>query len=260
MAFEAFAHKRAAGAFHQRRAIAYAAATCALVGLGIASASLRSKELEPPPKEPDPIDVQLEEKIEEEKPKEPEPTLPTPSVALIVPSRVKISPEPPPLVAPPPDPNAKTNLDEADPSKDKGVAGDPNGDPAGNGKGALPSGPPKKVDPPPSAPTAPVIVVAPRATGAVAAENDLPAKGISTPPPSYPESARAAGLTGVVIVKLTIDETGKVVSVKIVKGDPNFDEAVLKTVLGWKYAPARHPDGSAFLSVKTVKIPFRLKS
>ena len=91
-------------------------------------------------------------------------------------------------------------------------------------------------------------------------ENDTPAKGIRTPPPPYPAAMRSAGITGVVVVRLTIDEQGNVVDAKIVKGDPSFDDVVLETVKRWKYEPARHEDGKPFLSTKVVKIPFKIKS
>jgi protein TonB len=279
VAFEAFTEKTKGGAFHQRRAIAYATAACILVGLGIASARINSHGAEPlPVKEPDPIDVTLEEKIEEEKPKEPEPE---PPPAIEVPKHVKINAEPPPLPPKEPDPDTKAKLDEADPSKDKGVAGshgggDPNGHAGGSGTGqAKPEAPPcggdgqaccggstcnsglecaaagvcRKPPPPPPKPAGPAMV----------SEDDTPAKGVSTPPPAYPAAARAAGTQGVVVVRLTIDEQGNVKDAKVVKGDSNFDDAVLAAVKSWKYEPAKHQDGKAFLSVKTVKIPFKIK-
>ena len=279
MAFEAFTGRASSGALHQRRAIAYAAAACVLVGLGLASARVAdpngAERL--PVKEPDPVDVVLEEKVEEEKPKEPEPP---PPVAVEVPAHVKISAEPPPPPPKEPDPDAKAKLDEADPSKDKGVAGgahegDPNGVAGGTGKKAEPPPPPcggegqaccagacngalectaaqvcKKPAPPPPPPK-------PKAS--LVSEDDTPAKGLSTPPPGYPAAARAAGIQGAVVVRLTIDEAGNVVDAKIVKGDPNFDEVVLPAVKAWKYEPAKHQDGKPFLSVKTVKIPFKIK-
>lgn len=90
-------------------------------------------------------------------------------------------------------------------------------------------------------------------------EDDIPAKGLSTPAPPYPDAARSAGITGAVTVRLTIDEKGNVVDVKILKGDPNFDAVVLETVKTWKFEPAKHQDGKPFLSTKTMKIPFKIK-
>lgn len=277
MPFDAFLTKSNSGAFHQRRAIAYAAAACVLVGLGIASAKMTGGAEPLPVKEPDPVDVTLEEKIEEEKPKEPEP--PPPPAAIEVPKHVKINAEPPPPPPKEPDPDTKAKLDEADPSKDKGVAGgshegDPNGAAGGTGTGTKKDEPPpcghegqaccagscnaglectstnvcRKPPPPPPKPKAQLV-----------SEDDTPAKGLSTPPPSYPAAARAAGIQGAVVVRLTIDESGNVLDAKIVKGDPNFDEVVLPVVKTWKYEPAKHQDGKPFLSVKTVKIPFKIK-
>lgn len=283
VAFEAFITRPSSGTFHQRRAIGYASAACVLVALGIASARVSGgPAAPPPPKEPEPVDVTLEEKIEEEKPKQEEPPPPQPA-AIEVPHTVKISAEPPPPAPKEPDPDTKANLDEQDPSKDKGVAGashegDPGGTPGGTGPAKKDDPPPcggegqmccgggsckaglecsanicKKAAPPPPPPPSKT------SGGQAVAEGDTPAKGLTTPPPAYPEAARAAGTQGTVIVKLTIDEHGKVVSAKIVKGDPNFDAAVMTTVLGWKYEPAKHPDGQPFLSTKTVKIPFKIK-
>ncbi len=304
MAFEAFTEKTSSGAFHQRRAIAYAAAACILVGLGVASARISNSAPPPPPKEPDPVDVTFEEKIEEEKPREPEPEPPPPALevpkhvkinheppppppkepdpvdvtfeekieeekprepepeppppALEVPKHVKINHEPPPPPPKEPDPDTKAKLDEADPSKDKGVAGahgggDPNGKPGGVGTTPKPESKPEPPPPPPPPPAPKVI------KPAMVSEDDIPAKGVSTPPPAYPAAARAAGVQGVVVVRLTIDEQGNVRDAKIVKGDSNFDDVVLAAVKSWKYEPAKHQDGKPFLSVKTVKIPFKIK-
>lgn len=278
MPFEAFTQKSSSGTFHQRRAIAYASAACVLVGLGLASAKMTGGAEPLPVKEPEPVDVTLEEKIEEEKPKEPEPPPPPAPAAIEVPQHVKISAEPPPPPPKEPDPDTKAKLDEADPSKDKGVAGgahggDPNGVAGGTGTA------PKKEEPPPcgaegqaccasgcnaglectSANVCKKPAPPPKPKAQLVSEDDTPAKGISTPPPAYPAAARAAGIQGAVVVRLTIDESGNVIDAKIVKGDANFDEVVLPAVKGWKYEPAKHQDGKPFLSVKTVKIPFKIK-
>lgn len=46
----------------------------------------------------------------------------------------------------------------------------------------------------------------------------LNGKALSFPKPSYPASARAARLSGTVVVQVTIDETGKVISARAVSG------------------------------------------
>jgi periplasmic protein TonB len=273
VAFEAFTRKDGGGALHQRRAIAYAAAACVLVGLGIASAALKSKELPPPPpKEPEPVEVQLEEKIEEQKPPEPSPEPPP----VEVPKHVKVSAAPPPPPPPDPDPNLKAKLDEKDPSKDVGAAGAHGGSSTGKPVATAK----------PEAPAcggagqaccagscsaglaceanvcrtpAPVVQKTEVKKPALVSEDDVPAKALSTPPPAYPASARTAGITGKVVVRLTIDEHGNVKDAKIAKGDPNFDDVVLAAVKGWKYEPAKHQDGKPFLSIKTVAIPFKIK-
>lgn len=263
MAFESFTSKTSSGAFHQRRAIAYAAAACVLVGLGIASAKMGGKpDLQP--KEEETIDVKFTEEIPEEEPQNEPPPPPPPEPAappVVVPKTMKVNHEPPPPPPEVPTEIPKGKLDEADPSKDKGVYGSHDGDPSGQvggkpgGTGTAKIDAPPPPPPPPPAPTAP-----PKPKAQLVSENDTPAKGLSTPPPQYPAAMRTAGITGVVVVRLTIDEHGNVVDAKIVKGDPNFDAAVLEAVKKWKYEPAKHEDGKPFLSTKVVKVPFKIKS
>lgn len=63
---------------------------------------------------------------------------------------------------------------------------------------------------------------------------------ISGDSPVYPELARRAGLSGVVIVESVIDEKGKVVNARILKGLPlGLNEAALAAVNTWKFKPAK---------------------
>ena len=66
--------------------------------------------------------------------------------------------------------------------------------------------------------------------------------GSVTPParadvPQYPPDARAAGITGVVIAEIIVDTSGNVTAAKIVQSIPLLDEAALKAVRNWRYAP-----------------------
>lgn len=56
--------------------------------------------------------------------------------------------------------------------------------------------------------------------------------------PVYPDSARAVGIHGVVIVSFTVDRSGSVADVKILRSLPFLDQAALECVLKWKYLPA----------------------
>jgi protein TonB len=91
------------------------------------------------------------------------------------------------------------------------------------------------------------------------AENDTPPLPLeANTPPEYPDEARARGLEGVVILKLGVSETGKVVSIQVMKGDEPFLSAALAVVKKWKFSPALHADGAPFAAFIIQKIPFRL--
>ena len=55
--------------------------------------------------------------------------------------------------------------------------------------------------------------------------------------PVYPPEAAAAGVEGVVIAELVIDESGEVKDAKIVRSIPLLDDAALKAVRNWHYEP-----------------------
>jgi len=55
--------------------------------------------------------------------------------------------------------------------------------------------------------------------------------------PIYPDSARAAQLSGAVKVEFTIDTTGKVGNVRVLQSSPPFDEAAVQAVEQWRYEP-----------------------
>jgi TonB family protein len=55
--------------------------------------------------------------------------------------------------------------------------------------------------------------------------------------PVYPESARAAGIRGTVIVEVTVDETGRVSRVSVLRSIPLLDQAAVDCVMKWEYLP-----------------------
>jgi TonB family protein len=67
--------------------------------------------------------------------------------------------------------------------------------------------------------------------------------GGAVPPPRrvglarYPPEALAAGIQGVVIVELVIDEWGSVTDTKVLRSIPLLDGAALAAVRNWQYAP-----------------------
>jgi protein TonB len=55
--------------------------------------------------------------------------------------------------------------------------------------------------------------------------------------PKYPELARRARISGVVILKVTVDEEGDVSEVRVLRGLPLLQEAAVEAVRQWKYSP-----------------------
>lgn len=65
----------------------------------------------------------------------------------------------------------------------------------------------------------------------------LNAKATSKPEPAYPPLAKAARASGAVIVRVTVDETGKVVSAEAVAGHPLLRPAAVAAAREAKFAP-----------------------
>jgi TonB family protein len=65
----------------------------------------------------------------------------------------------------------------------------------------------------------------------------LNGKALSLPKPLYPASARAAHLSGTVVVRITIDETGKVISARAVSGPAQFRAAAVDAARQATFAP-----------------------
>ena len=74
---------------------------------------------------------------------------------------------------------------------------------------------------------------------------------------AYPESALAAGLSGVVTLRLKIDHQGVLRDAAVVDARPAgvFENAALEAVLGLRFRPAMR-NGVAVGSVKTIEVPF----
>jgi TonB family protein len=60
---------------------------------------------------------------------------------------------------------------------------------------------------------------------------------IKTPKPHYPDQARDRGLQGRVVIRLHVDEQGKVESTDIVSGDPVLAKAAADAFKKWKFRP-----------------------
>jgi len=91
------------------------------------------------------------------------------------------------------------------------------------------------------------------------------APGLVEPPvvrtrvePVYPDLARRAGVEGTVELEVTIDPSGKVSDVEVVRGLPlGLSEAAAAAVRRWTWTPARGPAGPV-AARRTVRIRFVL--
>lgn len=105
---------------------------------------------------------------------------------------------------------------------------------AGPGSGTGIVAGPTKVDvadppppPPPAAPRAPI-------SGGV-----LNGKAISLPKPAYPPIARQAHASGTVVVQVTIDENGNVISARAISGHPLLQAVAVGAARGARFSPTK---------------------
>jgi TonB family protein len=77
--------------------------------------------------------------------------------------------------------------------------------------------------------------------------------------PVYPEIARQARVQGIVILEATIDATGKVTEVTVLRGVPLLDQAAIEAVRQWEYTPTLL-DGKPVPVIMTITVNFKLSS
>ncbi|MES1177508.1 MAG: TonB family protein [Myxococcales bacterium] len=83
-------------------------------------------------------------------------------------------------------------------------------------------------------------------------------KPISVPQPGYTDDAQAAAVEGKVRVQLTVDETGKVIDVKLIAGlGHGLDEAALAAARRATFEPALHC-GKPTQATFTISMRFKL--
>ena len=91
-------------------------------------------------------------------------------------------------------------------------------------------------------------------------------RSFSTPPeprtvvePEYPEMARSLGIEGRVVCEVTIDETGRVMAVRILESDSALlEEAARDAVVRWTFTPATQ-SGQPVTATVVIPILFRLR-
>ena len=74
----------------------------------------------------------------------------------------------------------------------------------------------------------------------------------------YPEIARLARQEGTVVLEATIDMTGAVADVSVVRSVPLLDDAAIAAVRQWRYTPTRL-NGVAVPVLMTITVNFSLR-
>lgn len=82
---------------------------------------------------------------------------------------------------------------------------------------------------------------------------------LSAPAPSYPESARRAGISGTTMVGMTVSTDGSVSSawVESSSGNSTLDSAAVSAVYSWRFVPAKQ-NGTPVTANSRVPITFNL--
>jgi periplasmic protein TonB len=126
-------------------------------------------------------------------------------------------------------------------NQDKYVASAPSlfGEGTG-GTGSAPAPPPPSGgdEPPPPAPPKPSPTPKPTPHPPVSG-GVLNGKALSLARPNYPPLARAAHASGTVVVQVTIDETGKVVSAHAISGHPLLQAAAVEAAYRTRFSPTQ---------------------
>ena len=118
-------------------------------------------------------------------------------------------------------------------------------------------------------PAAPPPTPTPAATARNQAASRIPVAGVQyTPPkrkrphePAYPETLKAQEIEADVTVMVSIDSTGKVTHVKIIRAAqyPEFNEVAQKTAIEEEFEPATR-DGNAIPYTLSYTYRFRLET
>jgi protein TonB len=194
-------------------------------------------------------------------PAPPKPVAPPPAA----PRKASPAPQPPPLataqpLAPPPTVLPKDKPVEADPSHAvEAVAVDQTGTAVGSihgvagGTGTVASAASGESERS-AGPSGPIQLP----------EDATPPEALEKVMPSFTEDMRAA-LTSegksevVIVVKFSVEEDGTVKNLRILRGHPAFDAAVMEAVSTWTFKPATS-DGKVIAVWRTAKLPFRIRT
>jgi protein TonB len=183
---------------------------------------------------------------------EPEPPTPVQHAA----ARRAAAPPPPSENTPPPPPaHAKVALSDALPDFGLSLSGAVGGDGVAIPNAGLPSPAPVAAHPAPVH-RALAATAGPSSTQSACDEPAVKPRPRSVPQPAYNANARAAGVEGKVRVRLTVDETGKVVDVAVIAGlGYGLDEAALAAAREATFEPATQC-GKAVRATFTISMRF----
>ena len=76
--------------------------------------------------------------------------------------------------------------------------------------------------------------------------------------PEYPELAKRARVQGVVVLSITVDETGHVSEVRVIRGHPLLDPSAIGAVQQWVFSPTLL-NGQPVPVQSTITVVFNLK-
>jgi len=94
----------------------------------------------------------------------------------------------------------------------------------------------------------------------VFAQTKEPPVPVRTVAPDYPDELRRDGVSGVVMVKCTIDEKGNVTEPEVEKSsNPAFEKPALAALKKWKFKPAKS-DGTPVAIKVSIPIKFVFES
>jgi protein TonB len=79
------------------------------------------------------------------------------------------------------------------------------------------------------------------------------------PLPRYPDAMRKKGVEALVVLRVLIDEEGRVIDVDVVQGGEPFVAAALEVVKAYRYEPAT-VDGRPAAVHRLIRVPFRLRT
>jgi len=101
---------------------------------------------------------------------------------------------------------------------------------------AEPVAPPPPVEPVIEAPPAPVVEAPPKPPAPVMMSSELSLACPQRPPPDYPAMSRRQGEQGRVVLRVELDETGRITSARVAEssGFKRLDEASLAAIKHWQ--------------------------